>query len=335
MRELLSEEEVAALLKASGADATVEPSRLEQDEQAYPYDLLSPENAVVALLPVVQTAMDRFGHALRVELKDMLLEEIELVAEPVSIKDYDGFLGAQQSPCELNVIKIHPLGGPVLVVFERALTFLLVDAYFGGSGHRYSEQGASDLTLTERRMNRRLQAKAFRALEAAWKPYLSATVERLGSEMHPRFLTAVDPTESFVVGAVQVRLREASGRMHVGLPCAVFEPVRTALLSSDNGQRRSGDARAQRHLHEGIEQAQVQLRCVAGNVEIKLGELLAIEVGDFIAADVGSVALLQTEHVVLFRGRCGTLEGAQAFEVEECVGRVAGKSHKRAVGGSG
>ena len=71
------------------------------------------------------------------------------------------------------------------------------------------------------------------------------------------------------------------GRIQLALPCAMFEPVRGALLMAGAGQRPDPSDKASLLLGEGVKDSRITVRGLLAETELSLSELLALKVGDF------------------------------------------------------
>jgi flagellar motor switch protein FliM len=268
---------------------------------------------------VIETVNERLTHRLRVALGELLPRELEVAVGTLEVRSLGDFRGALNAPCSMNLLALPPLAGPGLLVFEQELVFALVDAYFGGSGRAHVPLKGRDFTHTENRFIQRLRERVFRALEAAWQPFLSVQCAHLGAEVDPQFVTAINSEEVLVVTSLAIKWDELALSLHLALPCAAFEPVRDSLLASlskDHPVRNDGLSRL---LREGVKDSRVTLRGFLAETEIKLGELLALQVGDFIPMEIPSRAVLEAEEVPVYAGRYGIAQGQRAMKIEEVL----------------
>ena len=86
-------------------------------------------------------------------------------------------------PTSLNIVKIHPLRGSALCVFDPKLVFILVDNFYGGVGRHANIEGR-DFSATEQRVVSMVLKDAFRDLEEAWKPVMQVDFEFSSMEVN-------------------------------------------------------------------------------------------------------------------------------------------------------
>jgi flagellar motor switch protein FliM len=223
-------------------------------------------------------------------------------------------------PTSLNMVRIHPLRGIGIVLFEPKLVFAIVENFFGGNG-RHAKIEGRDFTATEQRIIQMVLKTAFVDLKEAWAHVADIDVEYLQSELNPAFANIVSPSEIVVVTSFHVELEGGGGDVHVTMPYSMIEPLREALDSGMTSDRIEHDERWAYSLKEEIDDAEVEISTVLGHSRISLGELLNLKPGDIVPCDFGGKVTVLAEAVPVFRGTLGLSRGQQAIKVEERVRR--------------
>jgi flagellar motor switch protein FliM len=317
--EILSKDEIDALMEAvtktkpKGAD---KPAFLGDAE---PYELVSPENLVNGILPVLETIHERFAQRLRVGLFELLKRDVEVVANPITLQSYNDLITSLTAPCSVNIVELSPLRGPGLLAFERQLVFLAVDTFFGGTGRMYCPANARDFTATEIRFIQRLLELTFHCLQSAWQPFIPVHCAQLGAESNPQFVTAINPTETLVLASLQIQRDESSGVLHLALPCSMFEPVRKILMTSLYTEHLQYSERLSGLLQDGLKQSLVIIRCVLTEIDLTVRELLSLKVGDFIPMDMPGKVVLEAEDIPIYSGYYGAAQGWRAFKMDQAL----------------
>ncbi|HEU0196014.1 MAG TPA: flagellar motor switch protein FliM, partial [Nevskiaceae bacterium] len=131
--DLLSQDEIDALLHGvdSGAVDTQAPS---DPNVAQPYNLASQDRIVRGRLPTLEMINERFARHYRVSLFNMLRRSPELSIRGIDMIKFSEYIQGLYVPANLNLIRMKPLRGTALLVFEPKLVFAVVDNYFGGGG---------------------------------------------------------------------------------------------------------------------------------------------------------------------------------------------------------
>jgi flagellar motor switch protein FliM len=290
-----------------------------------PYELVSPENIITPILATLDTVFERFAHSLQITLSELLRCELALAPNALEIRTLGDFLGSLAAPASLTALTLAPLAGPGLLVFEQPLVFLLVDTFFGGKGQRLGSPGGREFTTVERRLIQRLQRLSLNALEVAWQPYLEVRCSLLGHESNPQFVTTIEPPAAIALITLPLTLagKEASGgKLHLVLPCAMFEPVRAQLLASGKEHTQRSE-RLAKLLGEGIKESFISVRGLLAETELTLRDLLELRAGDFIPMSIPEFAVLEAEGIRLYAGRYGQFQGQRAVKIKHSL--AAGK----------
>jgi flagellar motor switch protein FliM len=224
-------------------------------------------------------------------------------------------------PSNLNLVRIKPLRGTALAVFEPRLVFTVIDNFFGGDGRFHARIEGRDFTPTENRVIQILLAELFKAMTEAWAPVLPLEFEYLSSEINPQFANIVSPTETVVVSRFHVELDGGGGEIHLTLPYAMVEPIRALLDAGVQSDRVDRDDRWAETLHEEVLDAEVELTSLLLETQLTIGEFLQLRPGDVIPVQMPELTTVFAEDVPIFRGRYGQANGHKAIRFHTHAGR--------------
>ncbi len=312
VEQLLTPEELHALLSQPEL-----PVHQELDGAPRPYALVSPENGFAPLMPVIESIHERFAHRLQIALFELLRLDVEVIPDKPRLMGCPDFITSMRSPCSMTLLQMDPLDGPAVWAMEREFVFYAVDVFFGGSGRSITPLSENDFSGVELRMAQRLGMACTASLEAAWKPYHPLSIRAVGHETRPRFLTALNPSQTLVCCTVICRWSQVEVKGHIVIPLAAIEPVRTPLKRSLDQDRPSPDPQLRKKLRDRVKDSPVDVRCILAQTQLSVRELLNLSVGDVITMDIPPLAQLEVSGVPLVRGRCGIARGWRAVAIEE------------------
>ena len=313
--DLLSQDEIDALLHGVDSGAV----EVEEDEpapgEAREYDFTSQDRIIRGRMPTLEMINERFARTWRVGLFNLLRRSADLSVRGVDLVRFGEYMHSLQVPTNINLVKMKPLRGTGLVLFEPRLVFTVVDNFFGGSGKYHTRIEGREFTPTAMRVIQLLLRQTFADLAEAWAPLMPVEFEYLNSEVNPHFANIISPREYIVVSRFHVELEGGGGEFHVSLPYSMLEPIREQLdtgLQSDRVERDEGWIRAMR---QQLMEAPVELSSALARREITLGELCRLKVGDVIPIDLPDTVTLEVERTPVFTGRFGTHNGVNAVKV--------------------
>ncbi|MDQ3206448.1 MAG: flagellar motor switch protein FliM [Pseudomonadota bacterium] len=312
--DLLSQDEIDALLH--GVDSGV----VETEPEAAPgearsYDFASQDRIVRGRLPTLEMINERFARTWRIGLFNLLRRSADLSVRGIDLIRFGEYMHSLQVPTNLNLVKMKPLRGTAIVMFEPRLVFTVVDNFFGGSGKYHTRIEGREFTPTEMRVIQLLLKQTFADLTEAWAPVMPVEFEYINSEVNPHFANIISPREYIVVCRFNVELDGGGGEFHVSLPYSMLEPIREQLdagMQSDRIERDEGWTRAMR---AQLQDAEVELSSAVATRQISLRELCGLKVGDVIPIEMARTVELRVEQTPLFHGEFGTHNGRNAIKV--------------------
>ncbi|GAB3789576.1 flagellar motor switch protein FliM [Dyella agri] len=322
MSDLLSQDEIDALLDGvtDGAVETGGDQPLPPDA-VISYDFTQQDRIVRGRLPTLEMVNDRFARFFRTGVFSVLRKTCEVSVLGVKMLKFAEYVHSLVVPTNLNLVRIKPLRGTALVVFEPRLVFTVIDNFFGGDGRFHARIEGRDFTATENRVIQIMLGELFTAMVEAWAPVLALQFEYQGSEINPQFANIVSPTETVVVSRFHVELDGGGGEIHLTLPYAMVEPIRTLLDAGVQSDRVDRDDRWAELLRDEVLDAEVPLSSQLLDIELTLGEFLHLRPGDVLPIHLPELATVYAEDVPLFRGRYGQANGRNAIRFHTQVGR--------------
>ena len=325
-QDFLSQDEVDALLKGVTGEADESPEEDADSSGVRSYNIATQERIVRGRMPTLELINERFARLFRIGLFNFLRRNAEISVGPVRVIKYSEFIRNMPVPTNLNLIKVNPLRGTSLFVFDPNLVFLIVDNLFGGDGRFHTRVEGRDFTPTEQRIIKRLLEVAFAEYEKSWSPVFKIQLEYLRAEMNTQFANIATPNEVVVATTFTVDLGNNSGEFHICMPYSMIEPIRDALSSSMQGDQMEADTRWVKLLSKEIQQAEVELIANLSEVPVTLGQVLNMKKGDIISLDIPEAIIAQIDGVPILECRYGVLNGQYALKVSKILGNSEGDS---------
>ncbi len=320
VNDLLTQDEIDALLHGvTGGDIDSEDDIPLEDGTAYEYDFNSQDRIVRGRMPTLEMINERFARHFRISLFNMLRRTAEISVGSVQMLKFAEYVHSLFVPASLNLVKVEPLRGTGLFVFDPKLVFTVVDNFFGGEGKFHAKIEGREFTPTEQRIIQIMLDLSFKDMKEAWNPVLPVNYKFQGMEVNPHFANIVSPSEVVVVTTFHIELDGGGGDLHVTLPYSMVEPIRELLDAGVQSDRDDTDDRWSVALVEEIKEAQVELSSLLTETEITLDELNALKCGDIIPIDLPENVTIRVEDIPVFRGTFGVSDGKNAIKINERV----------------
>ncbi len=319
-QDILSQDEIDALLHGvdSGAVDTTPPPA---PGGVKAYDFANQAHVSRGRMPTLEMINERFARLFRISLFNMLRRTPELSVAGIEMVKFSEYTHSLFVPTSLNLIRVKPLRGTALFIFEPRLVFTVVDNFFGGDGKLATKIEGREFTPTEMRVIQLLLRQAFTDLQEAWSPVMPLEFEYMNSEVNPHFANIVSPSEIVVVCKFKIELEGGGGHLHVTFPYSMLEPIREQLDAGMQSDRVEKDERWSLSLREQIKDAELECETELVRTQISLRQLMGLKAGDVIPINMPKVLELCVEKLPLFRGTLGVANGHHALQITETIRR--------------
>ena len=322
-KEFLSQDEVDALLKGVSGEAEEPVAEVKPTDGARPYNLATEERIVRARMPTFEMVNERFARQLRVAMFNFMRRSSDVTVAVPKVQKFSDFVRNLVVPTNLNLVKIKPLRGTLLFIFDPNLVFVVVDSLFGGSGQFHPTFEGRDFTATEMRIIQRMLEIVFEEYEKSWKPVHEIKLEYVRSEINTQFASIATPNDVVVVTTVNIDFGSSGGEFHICIPYTSLEPIRSQLYSSMQADVHESDKRWFRQLQREVQNAEVEVVVNLGRTAVTLEQILNMQQGDVIGFDVPETILAEVDGVPIMEYRCGVFNGQYAVRVELMVSHAS------------
>ncbi|HCH31733.1 MAG TPA: flagellar motor switch protein FliM, partial [Oceanospirillaceae bacterium] len=239
--ELLSEEEIQALVEMDQGD---EGEAYNLDAEADEYDIASEDSTLTSHLGSLDMINERFARLFRISLKSLLRYQPKIESQPVDVERFSTHMASLTTPISLNVVKIPPLRGSMLIIIDPQLIFNSLDSFFGGAGSHTEISGIRDFTPTEYRIIQMILQRVFQDMKAAWAPLYTVAFEFINSEVNPQFTSIVEENDLVIVNKFNIDMaHDINGSVQVIYPYAAMKPIRELLRNQVIGDSDIDDER--------------------------------------------------------------------------------------------
>ncbi len=318
--QILSQEEIDALLGAmANGDVDLDAEK-EKKTQATAYDLTSKRVQLEDEFSALDEVFDKFASLFRKSLSALLQREVGVVFDTKEVKTFDKLIGGCSTPTLFDTLSMEPLLNTALTVMEPSLVFSFIDCMFGGTGKPFGK--LREFTLIELTMARKVNAELNQALEKAWQVVSPSTVESKKLETKPEFVHVFGPSEMILVASFSVKAEEFEGAIAFCVSYLMLEPIKEKL-SSSYMREKDIERKWGREIRELIKDAELDVVAELGRTTRPVRDILNLKRGDIIRLGTGpkDFVTLKVNSVPKFRGFPGIIKGSRAVEIAEKINR--------------
>lgn len=319
MQDLLSQDEIDALLHGIDDGAVEEDDNVDQDG-VRAYDITSQDRIVRGRMPTLEMINERFARYTRISMFNFLRRSADVASGGIQILKFGEYIHTLYVPTSLNLVKVRPLRGTALFIMDAKLVFKLVDNFFGGDG-RHAKIEGREFTPTEIRVVQMVLSQVFIDMKEAWAAVLDVDFEYMSHEVNPAMANIVSPSEVVVVSTFHVELDGGGGDLHVTLPYSMIEPMREVLDAGVQSDIDEVDERWIQSLQRDIMNAKVPLNATVIEREIRLRDLVDLEAGDIIPIEMPDSTVMRAHNVPVYHTQLGQSREFLALKMDRPIHR--------------
>ncbi|MGD2097741.1 MAG: flagellar motor switch protein FliM [Desulfobacterales bacterium] len=323
--QILTQEEIDALLSAvERGDVDLE-QRPEQKIEAAPYNLMSQNTIIRDQFSALEKVYDEFNRIVQQTLLSSMQRNITIEFVSTEMVKYQEFISAFSSPTSFSLFGVSPLIGNALLAIESNLVFSLIDCMFGGDGKPSSQ--VRDFTQIEQRMIKKFAVELLARFEESWSTVYPVKIELKKSETKPEFVQLVPPGDVMLIVVFALKGPEFSGNFHLALPYRMLEPIKEKLSPMylrDKDMQHTWSPQ----LKELLKDTHVTIIAELGRTRQTVRELINLQIDDVIKLKAGPEDLISisVDQVPKYRGYPGIIKGNRAVEIAKLINSNGGNS---------
>lgn len=324
MKNLLSQEEVDALLRGLDSGEIETETQKPPADEVRPFDFVGFTRVIRGRMPGLEMANEHFARLFRNSLSNMLMKFVDVTVQGHELIKFGEFMRTLPLPSSINVLTMEPLKGFALMVIEAPMVFAFVDRFFGGGTQPWVKSEGRYFTPIEQKIIQKIVDTALRDLARAWEGILPLKPVHVNSEMNPQFVTIVTPSEAIIRIELQIEIENFTGQFFLGIPYSLIEPIKEKLFSGIRKDMLALDERWIARLREILKESQVTVQVEIGSAELTVKELMNMEKGDVLplSTSVNDELTLKVEGVPKMKGIPGYFRGNQGIKITQILESV-------------
>jgi flagellar motor switch protein FliM len=302
---------------ALGADAPfgARPEAGPRQARVQEIDFRRPTKFPRDLVRRLEHAHESFCRTASSALSAELRASFELAVAGSEQLPYGAAMAETDQDSLLAVLNVNPLDTEVAMLIEMPLALRLVDRLLGGGG-KPRDVISDSLTDLEVVIVKRAVQSIVEPLSATWLDLADVSFEIGSMQTSPMTFQLVPPSEPVLMLHLETRLDGLVSPIVLCMPYRSVEPI-VGKLEHRHYEGTGTDPAAAGKVKAAISGVDVELRVEAGAVDLKVSEVLGLEVGDVVRlrrpADKGVV--VYAGDVPTYVGSPGRNGNARAVQV--------------------
>ncbi len=346
MTEILSQDEIDALLTAVSSGDAVEPSQSaaasggnsggfavlgksggssskarDSRKRLKVYDFRRPDKFSKDQIRTLQMMHETFARLTTTSLSAQLRAMVHVHVVSVDQLTYEEFTRSIPSPTTLGIINMDPLKGSSVIEIDPSVTFAIIDRLFGGKGEPLKTN--RELTDIELSVIEGIIVRLLGNLRESWANVVDLR-PRLGNiETNPQFAGIVPPNSMVVLTTFDTKVGDVEGMMNFCIPYITIEPIISKLSAQYwySSIRKGISSENLNQIKEQISDIKVEIVAKLSDTELKFNEIVNIKDGDVIRMrdSVTTDIDILIGNSIKFKGKPGVLGKRRAIQVKKIV----------------
>ncbi|WP_346869893.1 MULTISPECIES: flagellar motor switch protein FliM [unclassified Clostridium] len=323
MAETLSQSEIDALLSALSS-GDLEPSDIEKDEENIKiknYDFKRPQKFSKDVIRAVEVIHDNYARIVSNYLTAQLRSNVKVKIESVEQITYEEFIHSIPSTTVLNLFRMPPLDGQIILETNEEFVLRIFDVLAGGSGDKKPK--FKELTDIEKNIIKHVNQEMISKLKLAWEDVMEVEPILDSIETNPALNQILAPNEPVALVTFSVDMFDTSLLINICIPYLSIEKVLDNLViknwfsTTDNEQGEEVKA----NINKTIKNVDVAMKAVLGETKISVNDFLNLFTGDIVTLDrsYDSTVDIYVEDELLFKAKPGLKGKNKAVQIIEYI----------------
>ncbi len=328
--DILSQSQIDALLSGLTSGEVKIDEVTSSDKKIKEYDFRTPKKFTKEKLKTISSIFETFARLCSSYLTGILRMFTKVSILQIEEQRYYEFNNALPDSVYMGIIDLKPKDkditeSQIMIEVSKDACFLIIDRLLGGSGETLMMESSRDFTEIELSLLNNIMFNFTKSLKETWANYLDVDPVVMSIESNSRLVQNIGPDEIVVIITMELEMKGNKCSMNICLP-GVFLEETMGKLSTRNARsnRRYDETKEQEkreNLIKSIENSELSVKAVIGELTLSLGEILYLQLGDIIMLDkpVNQDAVVYIEKTPWFTGKMGTKKKHKAIRINQII----------------
>lgn len=313
MRELLTQEEVDALLEAYDKGEIEETSGPSAGFYT-PFDFHARKSIGDAQQVVMESIQDGIAKGVAAHLSGALRRDMRITPSTSYNEIVSDFLSHFKGPSCIGLITTENSPGNVFLAVTPYLAYSLIDLMLGGEGGVEENEG-KEFSPLELRLVRRILEGITAEIAKEWSRFAPLRLSFGKVETNPKMLPSREGQDPVYVMSFRL---EADGGLSrdfsIALPFSLLEPLK---IAPPPAERDAKSALLSAQIRESLDGIPVEVTGILGEAHLPVREILSLKPGDIVPTtrEITMPVLVLVDGKPKLTGRPGVSNGKRAVKI--------------------
>lgn len=294
----------------------------EKDKKVQAYNFWSPDRFSKEQMRAVELVHEEFAERLTTSLPSFLRVSLRPRLVHTEQGRFHDFLKDCPPNSLFHMIKLAPLPGQMVMTTSPEISMKILEQRLGGK----IETGAKDRGLTDidQSLLRGLVEHMLNDLKAAWGKVAAIEPALEDSTVNQHWVQMLLGNERVMLITFEMSIQNSTGIMNAYIPFSMLKPIANVLNPHVwiSGRKEKLQDPASRHaVFQSMKEVQLPIKVYLGEVEVALGDMLNLGVGDVLQLNtsINDDLVMQVADLTRFKVKVGKSGKHLAVQIDSVI----------------
>lgn len=333
MAEVLSQNQIDALLKSINSGETVEREDGGDENNVKVYDFYSPKKFTKEQLRTVDSLHENMSRLVASYFSGILRVFSEVTVLQVEEQRYYEYNNALPDTALVGLVdfktaNINLPDSTIMLDMSNNLSYFLIDRLLGGSG--IGNVPTRDFTDIELAIMKDIYLKLTDYMMESWKEHIDVVGELNSLETNPRLIQVYAPEDIVVIAVLSIKLRDTEGTLSICIPAIGLEAYLGEFTSkyariSTKMQNEQLDNLRRELIKDALDDSDLTIKAVFDETSIDVADALRLRPNDIIplSKSLDGIVRVEIDDTTWFTAQLGSSRNRKAIKIIETAAEQA------------
>ncbi len=286
MGEVLSQQEIDALLSAISSGEIAAEDLEKEKQKVKPYDFKRPNKFSKEQINTLELIYENYSRIVSNFLSAQVRSTIQMQVASIEQITYEEFIRSMPNPTLLTVFTMPPLTGSLLLEIHSQFGFQMIDLLCGGEAIETSLK-IRELTDIEKNIIQDVLEEFIDSMKLAWEDVIRVEPSFESLESNPQLNQTMSPTEPVALITFTIEVAGVKSFANLCIPYLSIEKVADKLYAQYwfDDSNLEGNEEYSRNIKERLLSSKVNLSIILGKVNLTVRDFMELSKGDVLPLD--------------------------------------------------
>ena len=267
-------------------------------------------------LPALELVHGHFVRHARFMMSSIVGSSVDVEPAHALVRSYREFLADVSEQASFALVGVNDSREHASWSISPEILYLAVDLIFGGRGDVPATQAGGCLSVTGRRVARRLLEPLLEEYQRAWSVLGDLNFTLRQQEAGLAAARVAHPDDEVLHCRFKVTIRHTTGTIDLCVPYWMLAQFHERLCSSEIKIKRQNDLHWANQMEASVQEAEVTALAILAKKEMTIRQVLSLSIGDILPIDILDPVPIVVDEQPMYQGRYGVKNGKYAVQID-------------------